>query len=106
MMQVHKTQARSRALVFITGIDFEKIRNTRCNDYGYDTFDTLEEAKNECKTSKQCKGVLDKDCRGQQQYYLCTEHHELITAIESCVYRKFLFGKNISEWLEKNTYEY
>ena len=58
-----------------------------------EAFERFWEAENECKTNKKCIGVLDMDCKGQQKYYLCSEKQESNNAVDSCIYRKFMFGE-------------
>ena len=82
--------------------DFERISNARCVHDEEAAFETLEEAQNECKTSKQCKGVLDTDCKGQEKYYLCSETQESNSTFDSCVYRKFIIGEDIAMYYRKD----
>ena len=65
-------------------------------------FETFEEAANECKTSKQCKGVLDMDCNTQGRYFLCSERQESNKTIESCVYSKFIVGQDITLYYKQD----
>ena len=73
---------------------FRKVDNTNCIPRG-DEFVTLEDAENECKNRKQCKGVLDIDCNGQQNYTIClnTAATSSDDKIESCLYKKYNIGK-------------
>ena len=74
--------------------DFRRVDNTDCLPRG-DEFVTLEGAQNECKNRKQCKGVLDIDCNGQQNYTIClnTAATSSDDKIESCLYKKYNIGK-------------
>ena len=63
-------------------------------------FDTLEEAKNECKHNKQCKAVLDHGCN-EKQSFLCLRGDETTNnefekrsndVIQSCVYERVAIG--------------
>ena len=73
---------------------FRRVDNTDCIPRG-DEFVTLEDAENECKNRKQCKGVLDIDCNGQQNYTIClnTAATSSDDKIESCLYKKYNIGK-------------
>ena len=65
---------------------------------------TLDEAKNECKTSKSCKGVFDMDCSSLQKYYLCSgvlETEYSIEPIESCVHKKFIVGEDLTRFYRR-----
>ena len=77
--------------IIIIEIEFEKMNNTKCL-YGEDTFESLEDAIVECKTSKQCKGIFDNDCIGNQSYYLCSGTPETDITIDSCTYKKVIIG--------------
>ena len=59
-------------------------------------FQTVNEAKHDCENRKECKGVLDIDCNGQQDYYICLENATVTTDNdkESCFYDKYIIGKN------------
>ena len=94
-------EIRSSICLF-TENDFEKISNARCVHDVETAFETFEEAENECKTSKQCKGVLDMDCNTMGKYYLCSERQESNITIQSCVYRKFIVGENIAMYYQKD----
>ena len=86
--------------IIIIEIEFEKMNNTKCL-YGEDTFESLEDAIVECKTSKQCKGIFDNDCIGNQSYYLCSGTPETDITIDSCTYKKVIIGN-----VTKSTYEF
>ena len=89
------------SICLFTENDFEKTINTGCVYDVETSFEKFEEAEDECKTSKQCKGVLDVDCNTQGKYYLCSERHESNNTIESCVYRKLIVGEDIAFILSK-----
>ena len=63
-----------------------------CMTHG-EEFETLDEAQSECKRSKQCKGVLDIECKGQSSY-LCPQNSTASSngVIESCIYEKYAIG--------------
>ena len=88
-------------ICLFTDIDFEKISNATCVHDVEVAFEVFEEAKNECKTSKQCKGVLDMDCDGQEKYFLCLERQESNNTIDSCVHMKFIVGENVAMIIER-----
>ena len=55
----------------------------------------MEDAKNECKNLKLCKGVLDINCNGQQNYTICLKFATTPSddKIESCLYEKHNIGR-------------
>ena len=74
--------------------DFKKIDNTTCTIRG-EGFETLDEAEAECKSSKQCQGVVDIECKGIQSY-ICSKNESISSniEIESCFYEKYAIGKH------------
>ena len=77
--------------------DFKKHdNNTVCIPRGEEEFLALEDAKNECKKTRLCKGVLNPNCVDQTKYYLCNVTAKIITnTIEgSCFYQKYVIGKS------------
>ena len=82
--------------------DFKKHdNNTVCIPRGEDEFSELEDAKNECKKTRLCKGVLNPNCVDQTKYYLCNVTAKIITnniegsvAEGSCFYQKYVIGKS------------
>ena len=79
----------------VLAYDFIRINSTMyddCTTHG-EEFETLEEAQSECKRSKQCKGVLDIECKGQSSY-LCPQNSTASSnsVIDSCIYEKYAIG--------------
>ena len=57
-------------------------------------FETSNEAQNECKRNKQCKGVLDSECNGKSSY-LCPQNSTISSnnGIDSCIQEKYAIGE-------------
>ena len=64
-----------------------------CITFG-EEFETLNEAQNECKRNKQCKGVLDSECNGKSSY-LCPQNSTISSnnGIDSCIQEKYAIGE-------------
>ena len=71
---------------------FLKIDNTDCSQK-LGNHRTLIEAKKKCQDDQECDGVLDVDCKNNENYYLCknsaTLQSESEDIIKSCFYRKY-----------------
>ena len=78
----------------IVDYDFEQLYNTHCS-HEDKAFETLEDAKNECKINKECTGVLKKNCADDKDYYECLKTSTMSTdpLYEGCIYKKFPIGK-------------
>ena len=78
----------------ISGYDFKTLGNTDCSPRG-EWVETLTEAENVCKNDKNCNGILDIDCNGNNNYYICPKNATTLSdkSIESCVYEKYIIGK-------------
>lgn len=68
---------------------------TSCTPREDKEFKQLDDAKKECKTTRNCKGVLQPNCTDQTNYYLCSDTAKLITnTLEpSCFYERYKIGE-------------
>ena len=59
-------------------------------------FETLDEARNECKKSKKCKGILDIECNGLSSF-VCPQNSSTSSNMDfkSCIFEKYAIGKRI-----------
>ena len=80
----------------ILAYDFIRINNTEYEDciMQGDQFETLDDARNECKKSKQCKGILDIECNGLSSF-VCPQNSSTSSNIDfkSCIFEKYAIGE-------------
>ena len=72
----------------------EKNMNKDCDQYKYDQFLDLSEARQACRMDKNCSGVLDPDCGGaSQSFHLCPNGEDILHHSESsCIHDKIILG--------------
>ena len=71
------------------------VTNRTCNPNSiFKQFETLEDAKTECKKSRPCKGVLAVDCIKDESYSICEEIKAVLSdeEVDSCLHEKYEFG--------------
>ena len=78
----------------VSEYDFKERMNADCNPRGKN-LNTLESAKEECKNSKQCQGVLHDALTDPNSYYLCPEDATTTfdNDIKSSLFEKRMIGK-------------
>ena len=79
-------------------------RNTTCNPREVKEFTGLDDAKKQCKNTRNCKGVLQPDREDRTKYYLCNDAAKLIanTLEPSCFYERYDV-ENIGSSIFSNT---
>ena len=71
-----------------TGSGFSKtLENKHCYNADHGTYGSISAAMNICITDSNCFGILDKECDGKGDAYLCNAHPKRIETHEShCIY--------------------
>ena len=82
------------SITFFSEYDFKERINADCNPKGNQS-NTFEDAKKECKNSKQCQGVLQDPSNDPPSYYLCPEDTTPTFGndIKSTLFEKKLIGR-------------
>ena len=83
--------------------DFEKQSNTKCDPLG-EAFNTLDDAQNACKSSKQCQGITNDTSSDQKKYHLCAANATITLGIDinTSFHKKIIIGKSFSKWYTQN----
>ena len=80
----------------ILAYDFIRINTTEYEDciMQGEQFEKLDEARNDCKKSKQCKGILDIECNGLSSF-VCPQNSSTSSNFDfkSCIFEKYAIGK-------------
>ena len=80
-------------IFFVSVYGYKKISNKGCDEYKYEEFYQLEDAKQACLNDTLCSGIFDEECGAAKKYYLCPEKDNvLIPSDLSCVYDKIIIG--------------
>ena len=87
----------------ISEYDFEKQSNTKCYPVG-EAFNTLDDAQNACKSSKQCQGITNDTSSDQKNYHICPANATITLGIDikTSFYKKIIIGKSFSKWYTQN----
>ena len=80
--------------ILFSEYDFKERINADCNPKGNQS-NTFEDAKKECKNSKQCQGVLNDTSTNPPSYYLCPEDTTPTFGndVKSTLFEKKLIGR-------------
>ena len=89
-----KLTSKILSITFFSEYDFKERINADCNPKGNQS-NTFEDAKNECKNSKQCQGVLQDPSNDPPSYYLCPEDTTPTFGndVKSTLFEKKLIGR-------------
>ena len=80
-------------IFFVSVYGYKKISNKGCDEYKYEEFYLLEDAKEACLNDSSCSGVFDVSCGAAKTYHLCPEIDNVLSPSDlSCVYDKFIIG--------------
>ena len=80
-------------IFFVSVYGYKKISNKGCDEYKYEEFYQLEDAKQACLNDTSCSSIFDVKCGAEKTYHLCPDIDNVLSPSDlSCVYDKFIIG--------------
>ena len=78
---------------FVSVYGYKKISNKGCDEYKYEEFYQLEDAKQACLNDTSCSSIFDVECGAAKTYHLCPEIDNVLSPSDlSCIYDKIIIG--------------
>ena len=70
------------------GVAYRFMSEEQCNDSRYGSFNSIQEAQQQCSEDSNCKGVYVKNCDQSDGVHLCYKGYGYGFPSSSCVYDK------------------